>query len=375
MNAESSDGALVLAALGGDKGAFGALLDRHRPMLLALCRRSLGDAEQAEEAAQEAALRTLLGLHRLRQADRFGAWLGGIGLNVCRSRLRERARDAWSWEALQGGRLVQEPLDWRPGPEERAEAADLAARVRRAISELPRGQRSAVLLFYLSGLTHSETASELGIEVGAVKTRLHKARAALKRKLRTTWEAEMAVETGQGGELVEMRVADVRMKQSEGDRREKHVVVLEEIGGARNLLLWVGPHEGTAIALELEQVALQRPLTHAFAANVLQAVGGRLREVQISRLAEETFYATAVLEGPEGVRTVDARPSDALALTLIVGAPILVEPAVLVAAEMSDPSKYPEVRASTVGAAEVVALAKERWPGPPWPRFEPSDPR
>jgi RNA polymerase sigma-70 factor (ECF subfamily) len=363
MQADVGDGTLVLAARSGDKGAFAALLERHRSVLIALCRRSLGDPELAAEAAQEAALQALLNLDRLRGVDRFGPWLAGIGLNVCRWRLRERARDCWSWEAMQGGRLVREPIDWQAGPEELAEAADLAARVRHAVAELPRGQRAAVLLFYLSGLTHAETAAQLGIEVGAVKTRLHKARAALKRQLWKVWKEDEMATQGEG-RLVEMRVADVRRKPAEGDTPLKHIVVLEEVGGPRDLFIWVGQFEGTSIAFQLEKFQPKRPLTYAFTASVLEASGGRLREVQINRLAEETFYAIAVVEGPGGTRTIDARPSDALSLALTTGAPIRVEPAVLATAAAERPresEEYRERREEMAGPAAIVAEAEGQW--------------
>jgi RNA polymerase sigma factor (sigma-70 family) len=147
MRSDDSDTALVLAARRGDDDAFAALLGRHRPLLVALCRRALGDPERAEDAAQEAVLQALLSLDRLRRADRFGPWLAGIGLNVCHWRLRQRWRESWSWEALQGGRQVAEPSDRRADPDELAGAADLSARVRRAVAALPRGQRAAVMLF------------------------------------------------------------------------------------------------------------------------------------------------------------------------------------------------------------------------------------
>ena len=113
---EREDAALVRLARDGDRAAFAALLGRHWELLLALCRRALGDPELARDAAQEAALQAMLGLDRLRQAGSFGPWLGGIGLNVCRSWLRYRPRDDLSWEALQGGRLALEFPDDRPGP-------------------------------------------------------------------------------------------------------------------------------------------------------------------------------------------------------------------------------------------------------------------
>lgn len=99
-DAPQDDSALVRAARGGDMGAFALLLARHRPVLLALCRRTLGDPALAEDAAQEASLQALLALDRLHSVDRFGSWLAGIGLNVCRMWLRARARECWSWDAL-----------------------------------------------------------------------------------------------------------------------------------------------------------------------------------------------------------------------------------------------------------------------------------
>lgn len=170
---ELGDDTLVTRARQGDRQAFEVLLNRHLPLLTRLCSRMLGDALLAEDAAQEAALLAFLHLDRLRNAAQFGFWLNGIGLNICRQMLRRRARDAWSWEALVGGSVVREPVDPRPDPADPAEQRDLQQRIRYAVAALSPGQRAAVMLFYLAGLSYAETAALLGIGVGTVRTRLH----------------------------------------------------------------------------------------------------------------------------------------------------------------------------------------------------------
>ena len=127
----------------------------------------------------------------------------------------------------------------------------------------------------------------------------------------------------------------------------------------------MGEVEGTAIALHLEGIQTPGPMTHAFAASVLQALGGRLREVQVSKLAEEVFYAVAVVEGADGPREVDARPSDALSLALLAGAPIRVAASVLEAeaAVSGEDAKRREtlLGQASEGAVEIAAAATAEW--------------
>jgi bifunctional DNase/RNase len=194
--------------------------------------------------------------------------------------------------------------------------------VRAAIAALPTGQRAAVALFHLGGLSHAEVAGRLGTRPGAVKTRLHKARGALRRELVDVHREEFAMPAA-----VPVSVADVRRLT---DRPERHIVVLEEVGGERRLPIWIGTPEAQSLVAALEEIELPRPGPYHFAQALLAAAGGALREVRVSRLADSVFYAVAVLaDGSE----VDARPSDALTLALVTGAPIAVEPAVLDASE------------------------------------------
>ena len=288
MHTDDSDSTLVSAAQAGDKRAFAILFERHRPTLLALCRRMCGDRIQAEDAVQEAAIQALLSIDRLRRPERFGSWLAGIGLNVCRLWLRKRSGDDWSLEALYGGRWMPEPSDQEPGPEEIAESADLAARVRSAVDDLPAGQRSAILLFYLAGMTYAETAATLGIKTGAVKTRLHKARRTLQHQLYKMWE-ENYMAANANSQLVEMRVTNVRwgfgvhgMPNLPKENRSHTSVVLQEVNGPRTLQIWMGRTEVEAIAVILENIQLPRPMTYHFTASLLQATGWWLKEVRIT---------------------------------------------------------------------------------------------
>jgi RNA polymerase sigma factor (sigma-70 family) len=343
------DAALVRAAREGDRGAFGELVARHRPMLVALCRRVLGDGRLAEDAAQEAVLQALLGLDGLERPERFGAWLGGIGLNVSRRWRRDQAREAWSLAALTGGRAGPDPVPDEPAAV--AEAAEAARRVRRAVGRLPAGQRAAVVLFYLAGMAHREVAAALGIGVGAVKARLHKGRAALREELAAWWKEDEVATTTTGP--VTMRVTEVRRQPAEGERPEKTAILLEEAAGERRLCIWVGAFEGLQIAFALEGAELPRPMAYQFMASLLEATGGRLAEARVTRLDEGTFYGVAVVDGPAGTREVDARPSDLLNLALLAGAPVRVDPAVL--AEASESAKGAEYLAEAAAYPDDTA--------------------
>jgi RNA polymerase sigma factor (sigma-70 family) len=342
-----TDAVLVRRARGGDRDAFAELVRRHRPLLLRSCARMVGE-ERAADAAQDAVLTAMLSLDRLRRPASFGAWLVGIGLNACRTQLRgsDPLMPATPSLSLQNRVRGSDPLrpgsdPLRPGsdPHEIVAAREVAALVRAAIAELPRGQREAVTLYYLAGLTQAEAAEHLGIPPGAVKTRLHKARASLRARLQPLKREPT---------MVQMQVTDVRRA---GD---KHILMLG--GDGRELKIWVGAPEATAIAVLLEGVELPRPMSHQLTLALLKASGTAVREVRVSRLAEHTFYADVVLT--DGT-TVDARPSDAIPLALLAGAPILVDPAVLDEADAPKPDWEHEVAAADAAEEGSRVLADE----------------
>lgn len=381
MPAHPPDSALLRRARRGDRGAFSALIERHYPALLASCARALGDADLARDAAQQASLSAMLGLDRLRDDERFGAWLIGIGLNVCRSMPSARSRQTSSLEALLGEGRIGEPPALEPGPADHAETAELSTRVRVAIAGLPPGQRQAVALSYLAGLTHAEIADELGTSPGAVKTRLHKARKSLRAPLFELWK-EHFVMTDQPTDLVPMHIAELQRTAGTDPAAVRHIVFLTDEQGRHRLPIWIGPAEATALAVILEDVQLPRPGVYQFAAGLLAAAGGQLREVRITALTHSTFYAEVVLTSGA---TVDSRPSDALTLALVAGAPIRVAPAVLdqvaenqaglCSLAQADPPPddarviADEVRARAMAAAaKLAARENETAPGNPGER-------
>src|SRR5262245_34242481 len=99
----------------------------------------------------------------------------------------------------------------------------------------------------------------------------------------------------------------------------RHVVILKETARDRYLPIWIGPWEASAIAMKLQGLTPERPLTHDLFATTIDELGARLDRVVISDLADETFHARLVLERDGRTLDVDARPSDALALAVRAG--------------------------------------------------------
>lgn len=111
----------------------------------------------------------------------------------------------------------------------------------------------------------------------------------------------------------------------------------DEPGGAGRLLpIWIGAPEATAILLALEEATPPRPLTHDLLRSALDTFGARIERVDITHVDSGTFYAELVLAVGDGTITLDARPSDSVALAIRAGAPIFVAEAVLDEASVPD---------------------------------------
>ena len=109
------------------------------------------------------------------------------------------------------------------------------------------------------------------------------------------------------------------------DQMRQTVVVLKDWEGKKLLPIWIGSAEARAIQIELEGGQSPRPLTHDLLVSTIASLRGRVTRIVINDLAEGTFYATIDIDTPRGMRHIDARPSDAIAVAVRVKCPLFVD--------------------------------------------------
>lgn len=114
------------------------------------------------------------------------------------------------------------------------------------------------------------------------------------------------------------------------------IVVLRNEETSQFLPIWIGVFEANSIALQLEDVEPPRPMTHDLAVGLLEALEAAIERIVVTDLIDGTFYAEIHLRTNGGIRTVDSRPSDAIALALRVDAPVYVSQDVLEKAKADD---------------------------------------
>ncbi len=117
------------------------------------------------------------------------------------------------------------------------------------------------------------------------------------------------------------------------------IVILKDKGGDRVLPIWVGVFEANAIALQIENIATPRPMTHDLLKNILTEIEAEVQRIVVSDLRDNTFYAMIYLDRDGETIAIDARPSDAIALALRTRSPIFVEDSVVESAKGLDLSK------------------------------------
>jgi bifunctional DNase/RNase len=113
------------------------------------------------------------------------------------------------------------------------------------------------------------------------------------------------------------------------------IVVLKDVSSETVMPIWVGIFEANAIAIEIEKVAAPRPMTHDLTRNLIRHMNAQLERVVINELRDDTFFAVLWLKQGDEAMTIDARPSDAIALALRSDCPIYVSEAVLQSAKLN----------------------------------------
>lgn len=192
----ADDDALVVArCLQGYEPAYAELLSRYRGRVYGLALRMLQNDSDAQDVAQEAFVKAFNSLASFDTTKPFGAWISKITANLCIDTYRRRRLQFVSIDApldSEKGERTREFEDPRPDPAMDLQAAEEEERVDALLNALPDKYRTVVVLRHKQDLAYEEIAEILGIPLGTVKARLHRAHNLLKRKLKPVLEEEGA---------------------------------------------------------------------------------------------------------------------------------------------------------------------------------------
>ena len=125
--------------------------------------------------------------------------------------------------------------------------------------------------------------------------------------------------------MIELTIESIRVSLMNYQR----VVILRDKSSDRYLPIWIGAAEADAIAVQLQEVAVARPLTHDLLRSVIDTLGAHVNHVIVNDLSNDTFYARIVLDVNGGSMEIDSRPSDAIALAVRVKVPLYADESVL----------------------------------------------
>jgi bifunctional DNase/RNase len=150
--------------------------------------------------------------------------------------------------------------------------------------------------------------------------------------------------------LIPVRVSGLAID----DRTKSPVVLLQAIEGPRVLPIWIGPMEAGAIHSEITGKKYQRPLTHDLFVSVVEGLRGKVSRVVITDLRESTFFANIFLDGGQGAISVDARPSDSIAIALRSHAPIFIMDFLFDKSAQTAVGEEPQVEKSPEAKAEEL---------------------
>ena len=185
------EGALVSLAKSGDLGAFDELVNRYERRIFRLAMNITQNREDAEDATQDAFMKSFQHLAEFQGGSRFYTWLVRIAVNEALMRLRRRRPNVTSLDEpvqTEEDLMPREIEDWGPTPEQRYQVTELNSILSNAIAELEPIFRTVFVLRDVEQLSTEETADALGISVPAVKSRLLRGRLRLREKLNRFFE-------------------------------------------------------------------------------------------------------------------------------------------------------------------------------------------
>jgi len=186
VHAAENDEQLVRRAQAGDNRAFDELVRRYQDKVYRLCFRILRHEEDAAEALQDAFLSAFRGLARFKAESTFSTWLYRIATNASLMKYRKRRDGHISFEQSQSGDEDAEPLqvpDWSAQPLQDLLDAETRQVMEEGVQRLPEELRTVFVLRDIEELSNGQVAEILGLTVAAVKSRLHRARIALRDRL------------------------------------------------------------------------------------------------------------------------------------------------------------------------------------------------
>ena len=188
LDVSLDDASLIRATLAGEPAAFGQLVLRYQDRLYNSLLRVLGSAEDARDVVQEALVQAFLKLETFRGSSAFYTWLYRIAFNLAMSRARrERPMKSLDGEKSACG---AEPVDGQPSPEANLTRCENVNIVHGALAELSTEYRQIIVLRELDGCCYEEIAEILDLPIGTVRSRLFRARIALRDRLAMSMKAE-----------------------------------------------------------------------------------------------------------------------------------------------------------------------------------------